>query len=120
MWVPVSRSPCRSRWDSSSRGSTSAIPRSPLTVTVIRCSGNPSAPARSACTVISGRPFRGPAGGLTEDPLHEDAHYVPLVGRAAPVVGARPGRVGAERGGLPDGLGAERLAGQRLGGVRGR
>jgi hypothetical protein len=39
MWVPVSPSPRRIRWASSSRGSTSAIFFSPLTVNLIRRTG---------------------------------------------------------------------------------
>ncbi len=47
MWVPVSPSPRRIRWDSSSRGSTSAIFFWPLIVNLIRRTGMP-VPASSS------------------------------------------------------------------------
>src|SRR5262249_28530387 len=117
MCVPVSPSPRRSRCDSSSRGSTSATVRAPLTVTVIRLTGTPAAcslSAGSCSVVISGRPLRGRLGAA-EQPRHERAHHVPLVLGAAPMVGPRLGRLPGQLRGQLDLLRGQRLAGQRLG-----
>jgi hypothetical protein len=92
MWVPVKPRPRRSRWASSSRGSTSATLRWPLTVTLIRRTGTSCAPTSSWSSytmVMSGRPLTVAGVTAAEQPHHERAHHVPLVLRAAAVVGPR-------------------------------
>src|SRR5262245_5566764 len=117
MCVPVRPTPRRIRWDSSSRGSTSAIIFSPLIVNLIRRIGTSptvSPSPRSLYTmVMSGRPFRVVIG-TAENALDECPHHVPLVLGAAAVIGPRLRRRGREIGRLAYRRGAERLADQRL------
>src|SRR5215469_8895500 len=122
VWVPVSRSPYRIRWASSSRGSTSAVFFSPLMVNEIRRTGTSPASSRAGSeynVVISGRPLRRLAADAAQDALDERRHNVPLVFRTAPVVCPGPGRRGRQRGGFADRLGGERPAGECRGGVGG-
>src|SRR2546429_1892276 len=117
MWVPVSPRPWRIRWESSSRGSTSAAFFMPLIVNLIRRMGTSPvswSPRSSYTVVMSGRPFRG-LEVAAQQPDHKGAHHVPLVFRAAAVVGPGPGRLRGELGRLLDALGGQRLPGQGAG-----
>src|SRR5215472_2517747 len=118
MCVPVSPSPRRMRWDSSSLGSTSAILRSPLIVNRIRRTGTSLADASSLTTIVmSGRPLCR-ALGPAQDAYDERPHDVPLVLRAAAVVGPRLRRRGREIGGALDAVGGQRSPDQRVGRLR--
>jgi hypothetical protein len=89
MCVPVSPSPRRIRCDSSSRGSTSATVRTPLTEIVIRRIGTCAAScASSRMIVMSGRTFRIPLA--SREPL-DDRHVRP------PCFGGSVGTLGAPR-----------------------
>ena len=104
VWVPVSRSPWRSRWASSSRGSTSAVRCAPLTVIVTRRTGTPSrgrarrSPRRGwSCQAASRRRVDDPG----QDPGDEGVHDVPLVRRrcrGGPCAAGRPRRPGRRPG----------------------
>src|SRR5215469_13776634 len=101
IWVPVRPTPRRIRWDSSSRGSTSAIFFSPLIENLIRRIGTllvASSPRSSYTMVMSGRPFRRVVGA-GENALDKRRHHVPLVLGAAAVIGSRLRRRGGEAGG---------------------
>src|SRR5262249_27713023 len=121
VWVPVSRSPCRRKWASRRRGSTSAVRRSPLTVMVTRRTGTASARSprtSSNSLVISGRSFsvgRDPG----EDRLDERVDGVPFVAGAAAGVGSRGGSLGGEVCCPRDGVGVEGPPGEGLSRGRG-
>src|SRR5262249_49768000 len=90
MCVPVSPSPRRMRWDSSSLGSTSAIFRAPLIENLIRRTGTSLADASSLTTIVmSGRPLCR-ALCAAQDAHDERPHDVPLVLRAAALLAPRP------------------------------
>ena len=78
MWVPVSPSPCRIRWASSSRGSTSAIFFLPLIVNLIRRTGTSvaaSSPGRHRRSSSSGRPLGSGLPGCSARRSVEDAGH---------------------------------------------
>src|SRR5262249_59754786 len=89
----------------------------PLIVNLIRRMGtSPVAwsPRSSYTVVMSGRPFRR-LQVAAQQPHHEGAHHVPLVLRAAAVVGPGLGRLRGELGRLLDALRRHAPAGQGAG-----
>src|SRR5690606_1233828 len=93
MCVPVRPSAWRSKCTSSTRGSSSTVLVTPLTVTRIRRVGTSAPAVGSSCTtVISCRLSRGGVQDAVQRPAHERAHHVSLELRTSSVVRLRIGR----------------------------